>query len=786
MAPDMIAPDTSPSTPPLTRHVTLALLLLASSATEIAAVETRPLPISVGLAALWVGLAALGARFAPTPARTRRLPYLALLFVVIVLSAAPFLVEPLRRSWFGVGYPLELQLVFALRNLGLGFVVFASWPSCVRLAGVASLFLMLFSVTIAAHPVVRIFLGIYCALGSIWLMLVYWTGLRRYFVASDATVKLEIQGGPERWPWLATCVVVGAVAAILALVAVGPERVARIAWEWLPTSGGTGAFDPYARGGVNDGDDETKGNDPRSTGMTQTDMFLESPLPSLYDVINDLYGEPFKPKERAPALPLDIRSKANESQKPPADNLRPNREFPTTRKSPSAPREPGDRKARALFEVQGRTPLHVRVVAFDTFDGVSWREAPVNMTSCLFIAEPVGHWIQLRDTRPDAIFAATEAHQFKITGSNGALLPTPPHLARFRVGRVDKTEFFCWGQDRIILMARRETPTGIVVETESQLVDANLLICAGFSVPREGILFAGLPNNLNPKIAALAQEWADPYPRGWPQIAAIQERLRADLVLDWTARVPDDCGDPLGHFLFDSGRGPDYQFATAAAVLLRSLGYTTRLVSGFYVAPENYDPQSRHTPVVHEDLHFWAEVRLPSGDWLIVEPTPGYDVLQPGPSIFARVWESILDCLVWASGHAIELTLGLVAVGSLLWWRREFLEAAARTFLRVFPGPNWQACVRRVLWLLEWRGGWAGRPRRSCQTFPAWIRGALAMSIAPNSEIDQLLLMADWAAYANDLAPPWSATHVRDICGQVVDRWPLSRWRNETRGKPGA
>src|SRR5262249_48832755 len=152
---------------------------------------------------------------------------------------------------------------------------------------------------------------------------------------------------------------------------------------------------PYSRGGVNDGDDETKGNDPRSTGMTQTDVFLESPLASLYDVINDLYGEAFKPKERAPALPLDIRSKTKERDKPPGDNLRPNREFPTTRKSPSTPRDPGDRKARALFEVQGRTPLHVRVAGFDVFDGVTWREAPVNMMTCQFIREPE-HWIGLK------------------------------------------------------------------------------------------------------------------------------------------------------------------------------------------------------------------------------------------------------------------------------------------------------------------------------------------------------------------------------------------------------
>ena len=91
--------------------------------------------------------------------------------------------------------------------------------------------------------------------------------------------------------------------------------------------------------------------------MVETDQFLDSPLPNLYDIANDLYGEPFKPKEHERAIPLDAQTKLRESEKPPPDNQRPNREFPTTRQGPKHPRDTSDRAARALFEVQGRTPL---------------------------------------------------------------------------------------------------------------------------------------------------------------------------------------------------------------------------------------------------------------------------------------------------------------------------------------------------------------------------------------------------------------------------------------------
>src|SRR5205085_1957064 len=140
-------------------------------------------------------------------------------------------------------------------------------------------------------------------------------------------------------------------------------------------------------------------------------------------------------------------------------------------------------------------------------------------------------------------------------------------------------------------------------------------------------------------------------------------------------------------------RGPDYQFAGAAAVLLRVLGYPTRLVSGFYAAPGRYDPQTGHTPVVQDDLHFWAEVRLPPGDWLVVEPAPGYEVLGPSPS------------------------------------------------------------------------------------GPARLRSRL-----PDPELDELTRMAEWAAYAPDLAPAWGEAEVRGTCRRVLDGWTLRRWRRVVAG----
>ncbi len=697
--------------------------------------------------------------------------------ILLGLTVVPLLFEPIRRSWLNEGYTLELQLLFGLRNLGLGLAACSAWLLCVRLACVVSLFLMLFAVSTSGHPAVLILLALYSATGSVWLMLVHWTGLRRFFVASDHSVALEVQPGQERLPWRVGFGVVALVSSVLGLIAVGPQRTARVLGEWLPTSGGTGNQDPFARGGVNDGDDETQGDNPHSTGMLLTDIFLDSPLPSLYDMFNEQYGEPFKPKERELSIALDPQTKVNESRKPPANSLRPNREFPTARKSPRQPRDPSDRSARAIFEVQGRTPLHVRVTAFDAFDGLAWAEAPVNARNCRLEKEPDSCWMQLAEPPPPAIFSVVEAHQIKIARSPGTLVPTPPHLVRFRIGRVNRADFFGWGQERILRMAQRKTPSGIVVETESRAVDPRLLPAVAFPSPvrTENLRYHTLPPNFNPELSALAHRWADEEAPGWPRIAAVIGHLRRDYRLDGTVRVPEDCRDTLTHFLLRERAGPDYQFASAAAVLLRVLGYQTRLVSGFYVSPDHYDPLTLHTPVVEEDLHFWAEVRLPGGDWLELEPTPGYEVLRPGLSLLERLGLALSAVLVWTWEHWIEASLGLATLAALWWWRREFLDALAVRWFCCFPGRTWQQCVRRAVWLLERRARWAGRARQPSQTAATWLRGVTGLSCDP------LPALAEWAAYGRNLEPPWPVDEVKSICRRVLDAWTLPCWRRAGR-----
>jgi hypothetical protein len=176
---------------------------------------------------------------------------------------------------------------------------------------------------------------------------------------------------------------------------------------------------------------------------------------------------------------------------------------------------------------------------------------------------------------------------------------------------VDRADLFGWHQEGIVRMSRASLEAQAAIHLRSEVMDQ-------VSLRRNGDLVFETTRNSESRllpvgesmdrIAELANSWTVGLPRGMVQIDEICRRLREGYVLDREWVSGEDVLIPVEDFLFGSRRGPEYQFATAAVVMLRSLGYTARLVSGFYADPENYDPRKRKTLVRAENSHFWCEV----------------------------------------------------------------------------------------------------------------------------------------------------------------------------------
>jgi transglutaminase-like putative cysteine protease len=766
------------SVPRSLRVVTFVMVAAAVVATEGGAAAGRSLtPPAFALAGIPLALAAVGARFAPRPTGRRTRPPTWAAAVLLALAAVPFAVSP-ALDRYDQGRPLEVQMLTGFGYVALGLAALGAFPACLRLAVVSALFLMLFSLSLGDNRVSLACLGVFAAAGVVWLFLGYRAGLRAALADAPAVAA---PAGPtaspgRTLPWAAVALVALLVAASGAVVAVGPKAVGATLWELVPSSGGTGRFDRNARGGVNDGNEETAGKNPAATGMVDTDQFLESPLPSLYDAISDMYGKPHKKTDQERTQALSATAKEQHGRT--ADGLRPSPTFPTSRNAATHPRSPLTRAARALFEVQGPTPLHVRAAVFEHFDGRVWVEAAPRVPLPPH-REGNTSWMTPPHPAPRDVFAPDAVrHSVKVAklgagetvragtttaALDGTLMPSPPHLSRFKLGKVEQESFFACGADGLLRIAGRKLPGGVAVESESRVQDPRKL----FALPgdvwsvRE---FAAPATRHADELADLARSWVGDAPHGWPQIDAVVRRLRAEFIVDDAAGVPPDHPDVVAFFLLESRRGPDYMFATSAAVLLRHLGYRTRLVAGFYAAPQMYDRETRHTPVGWEHVHVWPEVQLAGNTWIVLEPTPGYAVLGP-----PTPWREALAS--WVAERATGL--GFVAAGlvAVVWWRRSLVDASAVAWWRARSGPEWRGWVIGAARLVERRAAWSGRPRPVGQT------AARYFAHLPESEpLAELVALAEWARYAPAGVTVTDA-EVWAACDRAVRAWTYRRFR---------
>ncbi|MBI2861287.1 MAG: transglutaminase domain-containing protein [Chloroflexi bacterium] len=128
------------------------------------------------------------------------------------------------------------------------------------------------------------------------------------------------------------------------------------------------------------------------------------------------------------------------------------------------------------------------------------------------------------------------------------------------------------------------------------------------------------PSSLPERVRQLAVDLTRNEPTTYDKAAAIERYLRG---FDYNEAIsaPPPERDAVDYFLFDSRQGFCDYFATAMAVLLRSVGVPARVVAGFNNGGD-YDP-ARHILLVREaNSHSWPQVYFPGYGWIDFEPTP--------------------------------------------------------------------------------------------------------------------------------------------------------------------
>jgi hypothetical protein len=639
--------------------------------------------------------------------------------MVVAWTAAPMVFEAVGRQ-IGVGDAPELVMLLCLQNAALVAAAYGHRRRCQQIATLLSAFLALFAIVIGSNRAVFVLAGLFGVVMLWWLMARYWERVRKTQAASRTDRCL---------PMRSTVLGVVALIALLLLVTLGTTRASiHVLHGFMPSSGGDRWSDEFARSGVGDGDAMVAAEeDAMSFGPVESELFLESEMPSLYDITSDMYGEPPKPNkkfQRAIAL-AGVQTKEMELRI--AKSERSGREFSTVRRQVELDRETlEDRKAAALFYLVGRVPLHLALEQYDTFDGRQWTHSgPLEQQPPIRLSLTGGKpWMHLKRIGISPVYRGLGPHALKIINLKTARIPSPPHLTAVHIDKVDQIDFFGWTDDGMLCMTVREhLPQLSVLHLRSHGVNLEPLRQADFSIDLPTCDVPGDRQSLN----SVAAQWTRDVPRGWRQVEAIVARLRSEFEVDRSATAPEDCQDVVAYFLKDR-RGPDYLFATTAAMLLRQLGYPTRLVTGFYARGERYDRRAGQTQVLAEDVHVWAEVQIDGNTWIPIEPTPGYDPPRESltwPQRLSLAWRATWQ---WCLAHAWSLVAVLGAAAVLWATRVRWLDWVFTVLCR---SAGLGSVRRRVLWtmrLLEWRAWLAGHPRPPTKTLSGW-HGALVESL---------------------------------------------------------
>lgn len=270
-----------------------------------------------------------------------------------------------------------------------------------------------------------------------------------------------------------------------------------------------------------------------------------------------------------------------------------------------------------------RSPLYLRGMAYDRYDGKSW-------------TNQLTHRRVLPETAPMTF----------------SLRQSPPRSSK--AGPAIRQNILLEPLDTAVLFAApfAESVTGRFLTVQADAVGALSLPYSSASRIEYSVLSRAnplLPIDLEPQSVSYAESFARHFlqtPVQSERIAALAKDVTKDarshyqkaVAIEqyltkhfrYTLDVPTtDHTRPIEEFLFARRTGYCEHYATAMVVLLRSIGIPARLVTGFLAT--EWNEYGNYYLVRQQDAHAWVEVHLPRSGWIMMDPTPALSEATPAP-----------------------------------------------------------------------------------------------------------------------------------------------------------
>ena len=276
---------------------------------------------------------------------------------------------------------------------------------------------------------------------------------------------------------------------------------------------------------------------------------------------------------------------------------------------------------------KGRYDLHWRGIALADFDGHSWSSL---RDAFILSRQPDSSFGLPRTENAPRSYAASELAKQKIIRYRVLMEPIGTNIFFLApYGRSIRGDYRLLASDS----------GGAVYDYDSQHAPSRYEATSDIATPSAAELrndrsaypsyitatYLKLPQ-LDSRVSQLASEITKSAKNNYDKSAELETYLRTHFA--YTLQLPQtDAKDPIANFLFVRKQGHCEYFASAMAVMLRTLGIPSRVVNGF--RSDEFNDITASYVVRAKDAHAWVEAYFPGYGWQTFDPTPGGDAGTP-------------------------------------------------------------------------------------------------------------------------------------------------------------
>lgn len=282
-----------------------------------------------------------------------------------------------------------------------------------------------------------------------------------------------------------------------------------------------------------------------------------------------------------------------------------------------------------IFRVEAPEPMTLRGAIYDEYTGAGWKLSQA-------AAKPADLTIEQAEQGTEgsrALVRRPVKTKITVVGEGGPprrlLAPGDP-LAADKPGRILGAP---GAQPAAITPDKEARPGGDYTTVGAVSAAAiNTLQDAGTAYPDDIFrIYTQLPASTPPEVAELTKQVIGTVATPYEAVRRVETYLRGSYIFTLEPDRPTPRRDAVAFFLFDERAGYFDHFASAMAVMLRSVGIPTRLAAGFVLDPADFDSTDKVYVVSEQRAWAWPEVYFPNLGWVEFNPTPSRSVVaRPG------------------------------------------------------------------------------------------------------------------------------------------------------------